>query len=71
MIAVFGTTCDCFVFTPLTGFQVKRATSVLIIALTKQALNAALLIMQLNNFTDKHNRKQIRLVIAKKLLFWK
>ena len=29
MIAVFGTTCDCFVFTPLTGLQVKQATSVI------------------------------------------
>ena len=30
MIAVFGTTCDCcFVFTPWTGSQVKRATGVI------------------------------------------
>ena len=28
MTAVFGTTCDCFVFIPWTGLQVKRATSV-------------------------------------------
>ena len=29
MIAVFGTKCDCFVFTPWTGLQVKRATGVI------------------------------------------
>ena len=29
MIAVFGTTCDCFVFTPWTGLPVKPAMSVI------------------------------------------
>ena len=29
MIAVFGTMCDCFVFTPWTGLQVKRAMGVI------------------------------------------
>ena len=57
MIAAFGTTCDCFVFTPWTGLQVKRVTSVIDNCITKQALNVALLIMRLNSVTDKHNRK--------------
>ena len=57
MIAAFGTMCDCFIFTPWTGLQLKQVTSVIDNCITKQALNAALLIMQSNNVTDKHNRK--------------
>ena len=66
MIAVFGSTCDFFVFTPWTGLQVKQATSVIDNCITEQALNAALLIMRVNNALDKHNRKGRKKVLGQK-----
>ena len=38
MIAVFGTRCDCFVFTPWTGLQVKRATSIIDYCINKTGI---------------------------------
>ena len=72
MIAVFGTTYDCFVFTPWTGLQVKRATSVIDNCINKAGIKCSTFNNAIKQFhkqrvstTEKAEKKKKKVVRLK------
>ena len=74
MIAVFSTTCDCFVFTPWTGLKVKRAMSVIDNCINKTGISGTFdnAIKQFHrqrvNTTEKAEKKKKKSGTAESML---